>query len=30
MRMRPIILAGMAYAVSPTATMIMGDSLMYV
>ena len=30
MRMRPIIPAGMVYAVSPTAAVIMGDSLMYV
>ena len=28
--MRPIIPAGMVYAVSPTATVIMGDSLMYI
>ncbi len=28
--MRPIIPAGMVYAVSPTAAVIMGDSLMYV
>ena len=30
MRMIPIIPAGMVYAVSPTAAVIMGDSLMYV
>ena len=30
MRMRSIIPAGMVYAVSPTAAVIMGDSLMYV
>ena len=29
-RMRPIIPAGMVYAVSPTAAVIMGDSLMYI
>ena len=30
MRIRPIIPAGMVYAVAPTAAVIMGDSLMYV
>ena len=28
--MRPIIPAGMVYAVSPTGAVIMGDSVMYV
>ena len=30
MRMRPIVPAGMVFAVAPTAAVIMGDSLMYV
>ena len=30
MGFRPIVPAGMVYAVSPTAAVIMGDSLMYV
>ena len=30
MGVRPMILAGMVYAVTPTAAVIMGDSLMYV